>query len=137
MKKMLIPVALMFMMAACGGGSDKPAESDAPAPSSMVDEPATDAAGDNSSNPDYVKGLDLVKSNDCLTCHTEKQKIVGPTYHDVAQKYAGADDAQIDQLAKKIIDGGVGVWGEVPMTPHPTVSMEDARQMVKYVLLVQ
>ena len=81
----------------------------------------------------YEKGAQLIKSSDCLSCHQEKVKVVGPSYVDVAKKYKPTDD-NINQLADKVIKGGKGVWGDIPMTPHPSVSDQDAREMVKYVL---
>lgn len=78
-----------------------------------------------------VRGLALIESSDCLSCHTASSKLIGPSYEEVAHKYT---DADIDYLADKIIDGGKGVWGDIPMTAHPGVNKENARQMVKYIL---
>jgi len=58
---------------------------------------------------------------------------VGPAYQDVANKYT-ASPAVIDTLANKVIKGGSGHWGDVPMSPHPALAMDDAREMVKYIL---
>jgi cytochrome c len=93
-------------------------------------------ADDLSANPDYKKGLALIAQSDCLTCHAVNEKLTGPSYKEVAAKYAGADDAQITKIAQAIIKGGSGNFGQIPMTPHPTLSEEDAKQMVKYVLLL-
>lgn len=76
-------------------------------------------------------GAKLIAESDCLTCHKETVKLIGPSYVEVAGKYSEKD---IDMLAGKIINGGSGVFGETPMTPHPSVSMDDARTMVKYIL---
>jgi cytochrome c len=80
-----------------------------------------------------MPGEALVKKSDCLACHNVKVKIIGPAYADVAAKYP-ATAANIDKLADKIIAGGAGVWGDVPMSPHPAVSKGDAKEMVKYIL---
>ena len=80
---------------------------------------------------DISVGKSLVEGADCLACHKIDAKLVGPSYQDVAAKYT---DADIDQLATKIIDGGKGVWGEIPMTPHAGMSKENAKKMVKYIL---
>ena len=77
------------------------------------------------------EGKSLVEGADCLSCHKVDSKLVGPSYQDVAAKYT---DADIDHLATKIIDGGKGVWGEIPMTPHAGMSKENAKKMVKYIL---
>ena len=92
---------------------------------------------DLSANPDYKAGLSLVAKSNCLTCHAVNQTTTGPAYADIAAKYAGADDAQITKLAQTIIAGGSGNWGAVPMIPHPEVTEEDARKMVKYILLLK
>jgi cytochrome c len=65
-----------------------------------------------------------------------KEKNIGPAYQDVANKYENNDE-NIALLASKIIKGGSGVWGAIPMTPHPQISEDDAKQMVKYVLLLK
>jgi cytochrome c len=75
----------------------------------------------------------LIAQSDCLTCHKVEDKLVGPAYREVANKYAGQPGA-VDSLASKIIHGGAGNWGQVPMTPHPQLSKEDAQTMVKYIL---
>ncbi|MCW3161619.1 c-type cytochrome [Chryseobacterium oryctis] len=77
------------------------------------------------------EGLKLIEGTDCLSCHKTDSKLVGPSYQDVANKYTEAD---IDHLAQKIIDGGKGVWGDIPMTPHAGMSKENAQKMVKYIL---
>lgn len=91
---------------------------------------------DISTNPDYQKGLALVTQNDCLSCHKVSETLVGPSFSAIAAKYVN-DKENIDQLASKVIHGGTGVWGNVPMTPHSTLSQSDAEQMVKYILLLE
>ncbi len=127
MKKTIAIIALsavVFMMA-CGGTETE---------KKVVAE--VEKASSPSDNPDYKKGLALVANSDCLTCHKINEAATGPAYADIAAKYAGADDAQITMLANTIIKGGSGNWGQVSMTPHPNLSEEDAKQMVKYVLLL-
>ena len=80
-----------------------------------------------------AKGAKLIAGSTCLGCHKEKEKLVGPAYAAVAAKYP-ATEANIAMLSNKIIQGGKGHWGEVPMTPNPGVSQADAREMVKYIL---
>ena len=93
-------------------------------------------AAEPSANPDYQKGLELVAKSDCLTCHKVSEKLTGPAYKEVAAKYESTD-ANIAMLSEKIIKGGQGVWGPIPMTPHPALSEADAKQMVKYILLLK
>jgi cytochrome c len=83
---------------------------------------------------DISDGAALVKSNDCLSCHAVNRKVVGPAYMDVAKKYHGASEAQIQTLVKKVKSGGSGNWGAVPMAAHPTVPDADLEKMVKWVL---
>jgi len=129
MKKILLSLTMVSFLVACGGG-----EAEKTADSSSA---TTEAANDITSNPVYQKGVELIGKYQCTTCHKIDEKLTGPAYRDVAEKYAGADDATITKLAQKVIDGGSGVWGEVPMTPHPNVSEQEAKDMVAYILLLK
>ncbi|MBT1701812.1 ThuA domain-containing protein [Chryseosolibacter indicus] len=80
-----------------------------------------------------LPGKTLIDKSDCKSCHLIDQKSAGPSYKDVAKKYKGQTGA-VDQLAAKIIKGGSGVWGTTEMAAHPQVSVEDAKQMVEYIL---
>jgi cytochrome c len=81
------------------------------------------------SNP----GEKLINKNDCLGCHNKTNKIIGPAYVEIAKKYP-ANEKNINMLADKIIKGGTGVWGNMPMTAHATLKKDDAKLMVKYIL---
>ncbi|MDE3256071.1 MAG: c-type cytochrome [Bacteroidota bacterium] len=129
MKKVLGTMAAVIMLAACGGNKENKTEETASAP-------AATASNDLSANPDYTKGLALVAGSDCLTCHKTSEKNIGPAYKDVAAKYENTEE-NVKMLAEKVIKGGSGVWGAVPMTPHPQLSQADAEAMVKYVLLLK
>lgn len=76
---------------------------------------------------------ELAKSKNCMACHAVDKKLVGPSYKDVAAKYK-ADGGAAEKLAKKIRAGGAGVWGQIPMPPHPQVSEADALTLAKWVL---
>ena len=132
MKKLLLPVLLVSLLIACGGGGETKTDADTTA-TKTEETPANDL----SSNPDYQKGLALIGQSDCLTCHKVNEASTGPAYALVAEKYSNAADTTVDRIAKKIISGGSGVWGTVPMTPHPALTEDDAKQMVKYVLLLK
>ena len=82
------------------------------------------------------KGEQLISSSDCLTCHKVDARIVGPSYTDVANKYPATEE-NIEMLASKIIAGGSGSWGEIPMAPHPAITTDDAKEMVKYILALK
>ena len=87
-------------------------------------------------HPDYKKGLELVAKSDCWSCHKIKEPSIGPSYSDVAARYEPTP-ANYELLAGKIINGGKGVWGQVPMNPHPSISKDDAIAITKYVLLLR
>jgi len=78
-------------------------------------------------------GLDLAKAKNCLACHAVATKVVGPAYKDVAAKYAGQKDAEA-KLVAKVMKGGSGVWGAVPMPANPQVNEAEAKTLVKWVL---
>jgi cytochrome c len=134
MKRYLAIGSFLLFLAACGSNNDQNSNSAAIDTTNATT--AAAPANDLSSNPDYQKGLALVAKSNCLTCHKVNEKLIGPAYKDVANKYAGNDTA-VTHLAHKVIAGGSGVWGTVPMTPHPELSEADAEQMVKYILLLK
>ena len=131
MKKLFIILSFggLGLLASCGGGNEKNTETEA-RKDDAKQEAKTEETADN---PDYEKGLALVGKNDCLTCHKVSEASTGPAYKAVAAKYANTPEI-IDQLSNKVIKGGSGNWGVVPMTPHPNLSKDDAVAMVKYVL---
>jgi cytochrome c len=90
------------------------------------------AAGLLSAAPAYANA-DLAKAKNCLACHATDKKLVGPSYKDVAAKYAGQKDA-VATLATKVQKGGVGAWGQVPMPPNPQVSDAEAKTLVEWIL---
>ena len=76
---------------------------------------------------------ELARDKRCLNCHTVDRKVVGPAFKDVALRYAKQADA-VPRLADKIIKGGAGAWGPVPMAANPHVSPDDARRLAVWVL---
>src|ERR1700712_3788321 len=76
--------------------------------------------------------LDLAQKKNCLACHAVDKKVLGPAYKDVAAKYAGQKDA-VDKLAAKVMKGGSGVWGNIPMPENPQVSEAEAKQLVSWI----
>lgn len=80
--------------------------------------------------------LALATSKNCMACHAVDKKLVGPSYKDVAKKYAGQKDAA-DKLAAKIVKGGSGVWGAVPMPANPQVNEADAKKLAAWVLVTK
>ena len=75
----------------------------------------------------------LASSKNCMACHAVEKKLVGPSFKDVANKYGGQGDA-VNKLAAKIVKGGSGVWGPVPMPANSQVSEADAKKLAAWVL---
>lgn len=125
MKKYVILAGISAIAFACGNQATEEKKTDGTT--------ATEQAPAAGPSAEEEKGIELIAGSDCLTCHKVSEKAIGPSYQDVANKYT-ANDATIADLAGKIIKGGSGIWGEVPMTPHPQVSEDDAKTMVKYIL---
>jgi cytochrome c len=113
-----------ILHAGCGGNAEKKEEKQ-------------NSKSDITNEPGYKKGLALVAEYRCLTCHHISDRLTGPPYRDISAKYSGYSDTIISHLARRVIRGGNGVWGEVYMTPHPQVSQKDAEAMVKYVLMLK
>ena len=84
-------------------------------------------------SPFAMANADLAKSKNCMACHAVATKLVGPAYKDVAAKYAGQKDAE-NKLVAKVLKGGSGAWGAVPMPANPQVSEAEARTLVKWIL---
>lgn len=123
---------------ACGGGestetttqpiSNATTEETAPAATTEAAAPATAEAAAPKKD-----GQALINSSDCRTCHKDDSKLIGPAYQDVAKKYEN-NAANVKMLTEKIINGGQGNWGEIPMAGHPNLSQDDASAMVDYIL---
>ncbi|WP_285054511.1 c-type cytochrome [Pedobacter ginsengisoli] len=79
------------------------------------------------------KGKVLISYSDCYTCHTEDKRFKGPAFKDIAKRYP-VQQVYVDLLARKIISGGFGAWGNPVMDPHPNITAQDARLMVTYIL---
>jgi len=147
MKKIFIILGISLAIAACGG--PKPGESEdtgadtAKATDQAAAAHSSDAAQDTAVNnigtdkaagTPSSKGAQLITSSDCTTCHKEHDKVIGPAFAEIAKKYKASDE---ETLAKKVIAGGSGNWGNIAMTPHPNLSLDDAKEMVKYILSVK
>jgi cytochrome c len=122
-KAILLFLVCSGAIVACNSGSSSAAKTDSVA--------AAPATAD-------TKGLELIGASDCTTCHRLHKEAagasIGPSYSEVAAKYAPAADTTIDRLVHKIITGGSGVWGTTPMTPHAALQPADVKTMVVYIL---
>jgi len=79
---------------------------------------------------------DFAQKKNCMACHAVDKKVLGPAYKDVAAKYAGQKDA-VDKLAAKVVKGGSGVWGNIPMPANPQVTDAEAKQLVQWILTLK
>jgi len=129
-KTMLLLLIGSAAVLACNSGSSS---------SSKTDTAAAPAAAPVAAASD--KGLELIGASDCTTCHRLHKESagasIGPAYSEVAAKYAPAADTTVDRLVHKIISGGAGVWGAVPMTPHPALAPADVKEMVTYIMTLK
>lgn len=135
MKKIFYSVLLIgavaFGLASCGGGKKEEAKEGED--KEAYDDYETAEPKESSSEDLIAQGQVLVDASDCKTCHHPTNKLVGPAHTEVAKKYEFTK-ANVTLLAGKIINGGSGVWGEIPMSPHVDVSKGDAEKMAMYVL---
>jgi cytochrome c len=122
----LLVIVLSVMFYACGGKKETTNQED-------YGTPKEEAAAPVTASDAITQGESLVKASDCKTCHHAVNKIIGPSHTDVAKKY-DFTKANVELLAAKIIKGGSGVWGEIPMAAHVDVSQADAEKMARYVL---
>jgi cytochrome c len=83
--------------------------------------------------PVAMADLALATSKNCMACHAVDKKVVGPAYKEVAAKYAN-DKTAVDKLTQKILKGGAGVWGPVPMPANTQVSEAEAKKLAAWVL---
>lgn len=142
MKKTLLFVGICSVVAACSSNGSKTLQDTTPVQGQTINEDRslTDTLGNNSTDSTSTntnqRGAALLTKLDCLGCHKDREKLVGPAYVDVAKKYPNTPE-NVAYLSSKIIEGGKGVWGEVPMTPHPGLSKDDATNLAKYILTLK
>lgn len=122
MKKtlLILSISTLFLVA-CGGGTNE---------NQTSTETTTPVA---TKKGKMQPGELLIVKSDCVGCHKIDEKIIGPSYQEIAEKYTATDE-NIALLATKIIQGGKGVWGPIPMTPHTKITEDEAKTMVKYIL---
>jgi cytochrome c len=121
-KTLLLLSTITLLLAACGGSSSETEQSSTATTTPVAEE-----------KPAMDPGQLLIVKSDCVGCHHKENKLIGPAYQAVAEKYP-ANDENINYLAGKIMKGGKGVWGQVPMTPHTKITEDEAKSMVKYIL---
>jgi len=79
---------------------------------------------------------ELAQKKNCMACHAVAQKVIGPSFKEIAAKYAGQADV-VPKLTEKVIKGGSGVWGAVPMPANPQVTEAEAKQLVQWILTLK
>jgi cytochrome c len=135
-KKLVVVLSFSLLAAACGNSGETKSEGSKDSATA-----ATSSSAPATGNAASDKALELIGASDCTTCHrldkSSTGAAIGPAYSDVAAKYAPAADTTINRLVKKIITGGSGVWGSVPMTPHPALKEADVRTMVAYIMTLK
>lgn len=131
MKKQTFFIVLLAFAAFSCSKKETPAEKER---NTMLEEPKVSTEEQNVSvkAPTPESGLKFINVSDCRTCHSDDAKLIGPAYKDVAAKYENTE-ANRKMLAEKIIKGGQGVWGDIPMAPHSDLSKEQAEAMAMYV----
>lgn len=88
-----------------------------------------------SASPAFAS-MELAQKKACLACHSVDKKILGPAFKDISKKYAGQKGADA-KLAEKVLKGGGGVWGTMPMPANPQVTPAEAQQLVKWILTLK
>lgn len=121
MKKTFLILSAAIVLYSCGGGEAKSADAKTAEATASTEAPKLED-----------KALELIGSKGCTACHAIDKKVIGPAYIDVSKKYEATPE-MIDSLSHKVIKGGKGVWGDVPMTAN-NVTPEEAKQMVTYIL---
>ena len=124
-KLLVFAITIVAVVASCGSKTETTNTEDYGTP----DESAAPVAAVDV----IAQGESLMNASDCKACHHQTNKIIGPAHMDVAKKYEFTQ-ANVMLIASKIIAGGSGVWGEIPMSPHPDISQIDAEKMARYVL---
>lgn len=127
MKKIIRTISLIVsvtLVVACGGKKETNSEEYVANETTSAAPAAADV---------IAQGEALVKASDCKTCHHPINKIIGPSHTDVAKKY-DFTEANVKMLADKIMKGGSGNWGQIPMAAHADLSQDDAEKMARYVL---
>lgn len=118
MKKVFIVLCISAVISACG--------------SAKTNDGSADKTGTENGGT-VAAGATLMAAADCNTCHKENEKVIGPALTDIAAKYPPTQ-ANIDTLTNKVIKGGKGNWGDIPMAAHPALAVKDVKEMVKYIL---
>lgn len=128
MKKTLLILGCISLAIASCGNPDSSSKTESAA--TKTDTTTTVSA---QTPAEMLPGEKLVAKADCIGCHNKTQKVIGPSYVDIAEKYPSSEE-NINKLADVVINGSKGTWGDLPMTPHANLSKDDAKSMVTWIL---
>lgn len=126
-------LAIAALSYACGGGGSSSETASTTADATPAKVSLEDKYKDD---PIFIEGSAKAKQAGCTACHMVERKIVGPSYADVAEKYASTPE-NIEMLTSHVINGNVGNWGEIQMPAHPHLEKAEVETIVKYVLLLK
>ena len=129
MKKIIFSLSVVIGFVACGGGNTANTENSGTTPKSMIEQSAANS-------PEGIALKSLMEQSDCAACHQIDAASIGPSYVDVANKYSNNDET-IQYLADKILNGGSGVWGNIPMSAHPNMKHSEAEKLAKDIMALK
>lgn len=132
-KTLFILGCYVLAMASCSSPEERASSASTTTTETTSTSGTKDTTAETAAPAAKGEGEKLIAKSDCIGCHNKVQKVIGPAYVDIAAKYP-LNEENINHLADKVISGGKGVWGEIPMTPHASLSKDDAKKMVSYIL---
>ena len=133
--KRLMGIASLLVLAACGSnqGNGKATTDTTASPAEHQMTDTGSASANAGTEHTTYPGYGIMLQQDCKTCHTPDKISTGPSFM-IAARYDSTKAGTVEHLAEKVISGGKGSFGDVPMTPHPSLSKADAEELVKYIL---
>lgn len=132
---LVVIISLYLFVTSCASPEERAAQPNVADSIGIASQQSTSSAA-AVIDDEVTKGKHLALKLDCVGCHNQSQTLVGPSYKAIAIKYTNTQE-NINYLAEKIIKGGKGVWAEVPMNPHPQLSIAEAKQIVNYILTIK
>lgn len=135
---MVCLAAILFLAACNGGGESTPIVKTDTNTTGRPAEAVVDSEAASANKKEYRHeshpGYAILLKQDCSTCHQPEKQVIGPSFMMIADRYDSTKKGTLAYLANKIIKGGTGNWGQVPMTGHNKLSQADAELLVKYIL---
>lgn len=135
-RTLIFPAIVFAVVTMCASQGFAQTKKPAAAAKKTAAAPAKKAPAGGPSAAQIAEGKALMAKSDCAACHKPDGKLVGPGFKQIAKKYPYNEENK-NALAKKVVEGGSGVWGAIPMSPHPALSVDDAKKIVTYVLSIK